>query len=70
MICQISIILIKKQHGIAERIQNYESKVMNLNLSPTNNQICVHILPLRLSLLIHKTEVVIIHLTFPNNGED
>jgi len=40
----MSIILVKKQHGIAERTQNYESKVMNLNFSPTNNEICVHIL--------------------------
>ena len=59
----MSTILVKKQYGRAERTENYESKVMNLNLRPTNNQICVHILPLSLSLLIHKTEVVIIYIT-------
>lgn len=51
--------LTKKQNGIVERTQNYESIVTNLNSTPTYHQICVQILPLSLSLLISKMEAII-----------
>lgn len=61
--------LIKKQHGVVERTQNYESKVMNLNPSPTNYQIFVQILPLSFSLLTCKIEVIIIYLSRQITGK-
>lgn len=42
--------------------QSYESKVRNLNSSPTNYQISVQILPLSLHLLVCKKEVITVYL--------